>query len=88
MEVDMGYTLVGLEDKILQMYPEIIEQQLNPSFSYDEEKDVWWMKLKKGGSEAVICIDKEDADACMEKTYCERLEKEVAKALQQLKGGS
>jgi hypothetical protein len=84
----MGYTLVGLEDRILKMYPQIMEETLNPSFSYDEEKDVWWMKLKKGDAEAKVCIDKEDADACMEKTYCERLQKEVEKAVAQLKGSA
>lgn len=45
--VNMGYTQVALEDKILDMYPEITKKGLSPRIRFDEEKDVWLVTLKK-----------------------------------------
>ena len=78
----MGYTQVGLEDKILIMYPEV--RDLSPRFSYDESKDIWVVKLKKGSHEQTVHLCKADADACMDNTYCESFGKEIKEALRKL----
>jgi hypothetical protein len=82
----MGYSQVALEDKILQMYPVILDQGIRPQLRFDEEKGAWYVKLKKNGKEATVCLIKEDADACMDNTYCKSFGEEVAKALQALTG--
>ena len=78
----MGYTQVGLEDKILIMYPEV--RDLSPRFSYYESKDTWVVKLKKGSKEQTVHLCKADADACMDNTYCESFGKEIKEALKKL----
>jgi len=78
----MGYTQVGLEDKILMMYPEV--RDLSPRFSYDEGKEVWVVKFKKGSKEQTVHLCKADADACMDNTFCEAFAKDVKEAIKKL----
>ncbi len=78
----MGYTQVALEDKILNMYPEA--RALSPRIRMDENKDCWEVKFKKGSKEAIAFLSKEDADACMDNTYCETFGKEVKEAIKKL----
>ena len=82
----MGYTQVALEDKILEMYPEIREHGLSPRLSFDRDKDAWIIKFRKGSREFTACIDMEDADACMDNTYCESFGAELKKILGQVEG--
>jgi len=77
----MGYTLVALEDKLLEMYPEIREKNISPRLSFDESKDAWMVKLVKNNKEKTVCLNKEDADACIENKYCETFGLELKKAL-------
>ncbi|MEW6584077.1 MAG: hypothetical protein AB1442_00525 [Nitrospirota bacterium] len=79
----MGYTQVALEDRILQMYPEILNKGISPRISFDEQRDTWLIKLKKDGKEITICLNKEDADACMDNTYCKSFGEEVGKAVKE-----
>ena len=58
----MGYTHVALEDMILEMYPEITEHRISLRVSFDEERDVWLVKLKKDNKEYEVCLEKEDAE--------------------------
>jgi hypothetical protein len=80
----MGYTLVALEDKLLNMYPEIREKNISPRLSFDEQKDAWMVKLVKNNKEKTICLNKEDADACIENQYCETFGSDLKKALAEL----
>lgn len=82
----MGYTQVALEDKLLEMYPEIMKHGLAPRLSFDEDKNTWIIKFKKNQREFTACIDKEDADACMDNTYCESFGAEIRKILRQVEG--
>jgi len=77
----MGYTQVALEDKLLDMYPEIRDKKISPHISFDEGKDAWMVKLIKDGKEKTVCLEKEDADACMDNKYCETFGSELKKAL-------
>jgi hypothetical protein len=81
----MGYTLVALEDKLLDMYPDIRNYGVSPRLSFDESKNVWTVKLVKGGKEATVTLSKADADACMDKTYCETFGSDLKKVLVQFK---
>jgi hypothetical protein len=82
----MGYTQVALEDKILEMYPEIRGYGLSPRLSFDEDKNAWIIRLRKDRREFTACIDKDDADACMDNTYCESFGTELKKILRQVEG--
>lgn len=78
----MGYTQVGLEDQLLDMYPDIRKYGLIPRLSFDERQNAWMVKLAKGGKEVTVCLNKEDADACMDRKYCENFGSELKSALQ------
>lgn len=67
----MGYTQVALEDKILDMYPEIRQHGISPRLSFDAGKNAWAVRLVKEGKDFTVYLNKEDADACMDNTYCE-----------------
>jgi hypothetical protein len=69
----MGYTKVGLEDKILEMYPEIRELNISLSLNYSEEKNSFIVKLKKDGHELDTLFEKSVADECMNGVKCVRL---------------
>jgi len=73
----MGYTQVALEDKILDMYPEIRQNGLSPRLSFDAGKNAWVVKLVKGKQEQTVYLNKPDADACMDNTYCEALKTDL-----------
>lgn len=77
----MGYTQVALEDKLLEMYPEILKKGISPRLSFDEAKDAWMVKLIKDKKEETVCLNKEDADACMNNYFCETFGSELKKAL-------
>ena len=81
----MGYTLVALEDKLLDMYPDIRNYGISPRLSFDESKDIWTVKLVKGDKEATVTLSKSDADACMDRTYCETFGSDLKKVLSQFK---
>jgi hypothetical protein len=69
----MGYTKVGLEDKILAMYPEIRESDISLSINFNEEKNSFIVTLKKDGHNLDTYLDKSDADECMNGVKCVHL---------------
>ncbi|OGW41014.1 MAG: hypothetical protein A2Y97_04210 [Nitrospirae bacterium RBG_13_39_12] len=77
----MGYTQVALEDKLLDMYPEMRNRSITPRLSFDKSKDAWMVKLVKGGKEKIVCLNKEDADACMDNHFCKNFGSDLKKAL-------
>ena len=66
----MGYTQVGLEQKILEMYPEISLHGISAGISFDEGKNAWIIKFKKDGKELTTHLEKKDADDCMNNIKC------------------
>lgn len=80
----MGYTQVALEDKILDMYPEVRKYSISPRLSFDETGNAWIVKLVKGKKEKVVKLPKEDADACMDNTYCEAFKTVLCDAIKYL----
>jgi hypothetical protein len=80
----MGYTQVALEDKILDMYPEIRNAGVSPRLSFDNTRNTWVIKLAKGKNEVTVYLDKKDADACMDNTYCEALQTDLCEAIKEV----
>lgn len=66
----MGYTIVALEDKILEMYPEITRHGISISLNLSEEKNAYIVKFKKDKHELTTHIEKKDADDCMNNIKC------------------
>jgi hypothetical protein len=80
----MGYTQVALEDKILDMYPEIRKYSISPRLNFDETQKAWMVRLVKGKKEKVVKLKKEDADACMDNTYRDAFKDELCDAVKAL----
>ncbi len=69
----MGYTLLGLKNRIEEFHPEIIQQGLILNVSFSQEKNAYMLKLTKGRDDLVTYLDKKDADDCMEGIKCVNL---------------
>lgn len=66
----MGYTIVALKDKIMEMYPEIKQHGISVSLSFDEQKNTYIVQFKKGAHELTTHLEKKDADECMNGIKC------------------
>lgn len=66
----MGYTLMGLKNKIEEMYPEIVRHGIVCSVTFDEAKNAYIVHFKKDHHELTTHLEKTDADACMEGQKC------------------
>ncbi len=66
----MGYTQVALEDKLLEMYPELSEHKIGLSLSFDEERNAWVVRFRRNGHTRYAFLDKKDADNCMDGQEC------------------
>ncbi len=83
----MGYTIVGLKEKILEMYPEIEKLKVVSTLTFDEAKNAYVLKLSKGAHELGTFIDKADADKCMDGIQCVALGVQVRQFLENFKEG-
>lgn len=66
----MGYTQVALEQKIMEMYPEISQHGISVGMSFDEGKNAWIIKFKRDGKELTTHLERKDADDCMNNVKC------------------
>lgn len=66
----MGYTIVALKDKILEMYPEVTKYNISVSLEFSEEKNAYIIKFKKNHHELTTHLEKKDADECMDGIKC------------------
>jgi len=66
----MGYTIVALKDKILEMYPEVMQYNISVSLEFSEEKNAYIVKFKKNRHELTTHLEKKDADECMDGIKC------------------
>ena len=80
----MGYTQVALEDKILHMYPEILQTGMTPRLSFDGSRNAWVINFVKGSKSATVFLDKKDADSCMDDTYCEAFKTSLSNVIKNL----
>lgn len=69
----MSYTKVALEDKILDMYPEVQEHGISVSLDFNGEKNAYVVKFRKDSHELTTHLEKKDADECMDGVKCVHL---------------
>lgn len=81
----MKYTAVGLKEKILEMYPEIGEQNLSLGLSFDEDKNAYILTLRGGNEMLTTHLEKQDADECMNGVKCVYLGVQVAQFIKNYK---
>lgn len=74
----MGYTLMGLKNKIEEMYPEILEHKMACTVTFDEAKNAYIVRLTKEHHELTTHVEKADADACMDGQKCVYLGVQIA----------
>jgi hypothetical protein len=74
----MGYSDVALEDKILEMYPEIRRYGISVNLTFDEGKNAYIVKLTRDKKELTTHLEKKDADDCMNNIKCVYLGVQVA----------
>jgi hypothetical protein len=84
----MGYTIVGLKDRILEMYPEIAKLKVVSTLTFDEGKNAYVLKLTKGPHELSTYIEQVDADKCMGGIECVHLGVQVRQFLENFKEGA
>lgn len=66
----MGYTIVALKEKIMEMYPEIEKHGISVGLTFDEGKNAYIVKFEKEGQELTTHLEKKDADDCMNNIKC------------------
>jgi hypothetical protein len=66
----MGYTMVALQDKIRDMYPEISKNGIAVGIEFDQGKNAYIVKFRKDNKELTTHLEKKDADDCMENIKC------------------
>ena len=66
----MGYTIVALKDKILEMYPDIAKHGISAGLEFSEEKNSYIVRFKKDGHELTTHLEKKDAYECMNGIKC------------------
>lgn len=69
----MGYTDIAIKDKIMEMYPEIAQNEISISLNFSREKKVYIMKLRKDLHELTTHLEKKDIDECMDGIKCVHL---------------
>ncbi|HEX9882978.1 MAG TPA: hypothetical protein VGA79_03335 [Desulfobaccales bacterium] len=84
-EATMGYAVVGLKTKVLEIYPEIEKMKVIPSLTFDEAKKPTFFNLTKGVPELSTYIDKGNADRCMDTHVCVSLGVRVRQFLENFK---
>lgn len=66
----MGYTIVALKDKILEMYPDVTKHGISVGLVFNEEKNAYIVKFIKDKHELSTHLEKKDADDCMNSIKC------------------
>jgi hypothetical protein len=66
----MGYNKVALENKILEMYPEIAKHGISVGLVFDEQKNAYIVKFTKDKHELTTHLEKKDADDCINNVKC------------------
>jgi len=84
----MGYTKVALEDKILEMYPEITKHGISASLNFNTEKNAYIVKFKKGPHELTTHLEKKDADECMDGVKCIYLGMQIGEFIKNFEAGA
>jgi len=74
----MVYTNESLKEKVMEMYPEIVKNGLSVGLDFDDRKNAYILKFKRGVEELTTHLEKRDADECMQGVKCVYLGVQVA----------
>ena len=66
----MGYTIVDLKEKLMEMYPEIERHGIKMGVDFSAEKNAYVVKFSKNSHELTTHLEKKDADECMDGIKC------------------
>jgi len=72
--------------KITELYPDIGECGIDIDATFDKEKNVWIIDLKKDEHELQHHLEIPDADACMAGKQCASLGLEIAQLRKNIEG--
>jgi hypothetical protein len=81
----MKYTTVGLKEKIMEMYPEIGQQNMSLGIVFSEEKNCYILTLRGGNDVLTTHLEQQDADECMNGIKCVYLGVQVAQFIKNYK---
>jgi hypothetical protein len=84
MEVAMEKTREALARMLHEMYPEITENHISLSLSFDEMEDAWLVELAGEGREAITYLRRKDAEDCINGVKCESLGIEVGEFIRSI----
>lgn len=66
----MAYSDVALKDKIMEMYPEIIQHDVSMGLYFDPGKSAYIITFRRGNEALSTHLEKKDADECMNGIKC------------------
>ena len=66
----MGYTVVALKEKVMEIYPEIARHGISLGLKFNQELNTYDVRLKKDSHALMTHIGKEEADECMDGVKC------------------
>ncbi|NOQ45170.1 MAG: hypothetical protein GQ559_00600 [Desulfobulbaceae bacterium] len=73
-------------NKIVEMYPEIGQCEIDILVDWDDKKNVWVVDLKKDEHELQHYLEELDADHCMDNKECVSLGLEIAQLVNNING--
>ncbi len=73
-------------NKIVGLYPEIGQCEIDIFVDWDNNKNVWVVDLKKDNHELQHYLEVPDADDCMDNKQCVSLGLEIAQLVKNIKG--
>ena len=73
-------------NKIVEMYPEIGQCEIDIMVDWNDDKNMWVVDLKKDAHELQHYLEEPDADNCMDDKQCVSLGLEIAQLVKNVKG--
>ena len=73
-------------DKIVELYPDIGQCEIDVFVDWDNDKKVWVVDLTKDDHELKHYLEVPDADSCMDSKQCVSLGLEIAQLVKNVRG--
>jgi len=74
----MAISAQNLEDKLLEMYPEIRAHNLSMGLNFDSGKNAWIVHLKRDDKDFTTHLEAKDAEDCINGIKCVYLGVQIA----------
>jgi TusE/DsrC/DsvC family sulfur relay protein len=82
----MGYSIVGLKEKIMEMYPEVYQHGILVGLEFSEAKNAYIVTFRKGTHVLSTHLEKKDADECMDGKKCVYLGVQIGQFIKNFEG--